>query len=392
MLIVTVIFALLLIATAVAWFRQHQHNAILSEDNTNLKIDKAALEEAVTRLEGELEKADGDKAKLSDLGSGIEKLDSAFGRFEQGEASRQQLLADVKGNVARGNQRIDALVGRWSNPKQRSQLGEAWLIGAVRRMGLHEGVHFEIQKRVTIVGARGTRHGVIDILLRLPNANGLALDSKFPWGSHLASVLDGDEQARDYAIRKLREALRGHVKEIAQREYHRAQGIDIQHVLVVVPDWQTLQLVKDVDPQITEFAAELRVGLFPADGLYEIAAALGELHRQEGWADKLGELFSPADADRMYEACKDLLERVECVVKRHNSTGDAIGDLTAAFGPNGLMGRDVLGPAARVAEKVEVDVEGRVKDFDADKAPRHRERLEAQRQELEETTRRPEAA
>ncbi|MGN6558531.1 MAG: DNA recombination protein RmuC, partial [Solirubrobacterales bacterium] len=358
----------MLIAAIVAWLRQSRYNATLGDEVTTLKIDKAALEEAVTRLEAELEKTETEKSKLSELGTGIEKLDSAFGRFEQSEANRQQLLADVKGGVARGNQRIDALVGRWSNPKQRSQLGEAWLIGAVRRMGLHEGVHFEIQKRVTILGARATREGVIDILLRLPNANGLALDSKFPWGSHLASVLDCDEEAREYAVGKLRDALRSHVKEIARREYHRAQGVDIRHVLVVVPDWQTLQLVKDVDPQITEFAAELRVGLFPADGLYEIAAALGELHREEGWAEKLGELFSPADADRMYAACKDVLERVESVVKRHNSTGDAIGDLTAAFGPNGLMGRDILGPAARVAEKVEVEVEGEVKGLDPERA------------------------
>jgi hypothetical protein len=161
---------------------------------------------------------------------------------------------------------------------------------------------------------------------------------------------------------------------------------------VVVPDWQTLQLVKDVDPQLTEFAADLRVGLFPADGLYEVAAALGELHREEGWAEKIGELFGPADADRMYEACKDVLERVECVVKRHNSTGEAIGDLTAAFGPNGLIGRDILAPAARVAEKVEVDVEGEIKGLDPEKAQRHRERLETHRQELGEATERREAA
>jgi uncharacterized protein YhaN len=385
MLIAMVVLAVLLVGTVVAWSRQR-------EDNTSLKVDKAALEEAVARLESELAKADDEKAKLGDLGAGLERLDSAFGRFEQGAVSRQELLVDLKGNVARGNERIDALVGRWSNPKQRSQLGEAWLIGALRRMGLNEGVHFEIQKRVKILGARGTREGVIDVLLRLPNANGLALDSKFPWASHLASVLDGDEQARAYAINKLREALRNHVREIARREYHRAQGVDVRHVLVVVPDWQTLQLVKDVDPQITEFASELRVGLFPADGLYEIAAALGELHREEGWAEKLGELFSPADADRMYEACRDVLERVECVVKRHNSTGDAIGDLTAAFGPNGLVGRDILKPAARVAEKVEVDVQGKIKELDPAKPERHRGRLEAQRRDIRDAGEQAEAA
>jgi hypothetical protein len=385
MLIFTVIIGLLLIVAAVAWFREHEGKAALREENASLK-------EAVTRLEGDRATAQSEKPQLGALAASIGELGSSLGRIEESETRRQELLAEVSGNVARGNARIDALVGRWSNPKQRSQLGEAWLIGALRRIGLREGLHFSVQERVTIVGARGTREGVIDILLRLPNANGLALDSKFPWAGHLASVLDGEEEARDFALGRLRDALRNHVKDIARREYHRAQGVDIRHVLVVVPDWQTLELVKGVDPHITEFAAENRVGLFPADGLYEVAAALGELHREEGWGEKLGELFSPADADRMYAACKDLLERVECVVKRHNSTSDAISELTAAFGSNGLIGRDVLGPAARIAEKVEIRVEGAVKDLDPEKAAKHRDRLEAQRRELPELTERTEAA
>jgi len=385
MLIVTLILGLLVIAAAIAWFREHERHAAVREVN-------AALEEAVSRLEGERATAQSERPQLGALTVSIGELGSSLGRIEESETRRQELLAEVSGNVERGNARIDALVGRWSNPKQRSQLGEAWLVGALRRIGLREGLHFEIQKRVKIVGVRGTREGVVDILLRLPNARALALDSKFPWGGHLALVLDGDEEARDFALAKLRDALRNHVRDIARREYHRTQGIDIRHVLVVVPDWQTLELVKRVDPQITELAAENRVGLFPADGLYEVAAALGELHREEGWGEKVGELFSPADADRMYAACKDVLERVECVVKRQNSTSEAIGALTAAFGPNGLMGRDVLGPATRIAQKLEIEVEGDVKDLDREKAVKHRDRLESRRRELGELTRRGEAA
>jgi hypothetical protein len=268
MLIVIAILVLALIAAVVGLVRARERNA--------------SMQEAVTRLEDERDAAQSEKPQLGKLTVSIEELGSSFERHEQGEAQRQQLLADVDAKVAHGNERIDALVGRWSNPKQRSQLGEAWLIGALRRMGLRDGVHFEVQKRVKIVGARGVRDGVVDILLWLPNANGLALDSKFPWAGHLASVLDGQDEARDFALRKLRDALRNHIKDIARREYHRAEGVDIRHVLVVVPDWQTLELVKGVDPQIAEFAAEHRIGLFPADGLYEIAAVLGELHREEG--------------------------------------------------------------------------------------------------------------
>jgi hypothetical protein len=385
MLTLTVVLGLLLIVAAAAWFREHEGNA-------TLRAEKASLKEAVTRLEGERAAAQSEKPQLGALTASVGELGSSLQRIEQSETRRHELLTEVSSSVARGNERIDALVGRWSNPKQRSQLGEAWLVGALRRIGLRDGLHFEIQKRVKIVGARNTREGVIDILLRLPNASGLALDSKFPWAGHLSSVLDGDDEARDFALGKLRDALRNHVKDIARREYHRAHGVDIRHVLVVVPDWQTLELVKRVDPQLTEFAADHRVGLFPADGLYEVAAALGELHREEGWAEKLGDLFSPADADRMYAACRNLLERVECVIRRHNSTSDAIAELTAAFGPNGLMARDVLGPAARVAEKIDIEVEGDVKDLDPDKAVRHRDRLEAQRPDLGELPERSEAA
>ena len=375
---VIVILVIALITTVIAWIRAREANARLSE--------------AVDRLETEKAEGEAEKPQLSELNSSIEELGSSFQRYEQGEAKRQQLLTSVDDKVDRTVDRIDGLANRYSNPKSRSQLSEEWLIGALRRMGLRDGLHFEAQKRVSITGTRGQGEGVIDILLSLPNDNGLALDSKFPWSGHLASVKDGDEAGREFAVRKLRDALRNHIKDIARRQYHRAEGVDIRHVFIVVPDWQTLDLVKSVDPQIANVAAEARIGLLPADGLYEIAAALGELHREEGWGEKIRELFSPADADRMYAACVDVLERVECVVKRHSSTGEAIGELTAAFGPNGLIGRDVLGPASRISEKVELEPGKQVAVIDADKAARYRERLEAKREERGEATGQSEAA
>ena len=52
---------------------------------------------------------------------------------------------------------------------------------------------------------------------------------------------------------------------------------------------------QSADPKIVEYAAESRVvGLLPADGLYEMANALAEVHREEGWGEKIGELFTPA--------------------------------------------------------------------------------------------------
>jgi DNA recombination protein RmuC len=247
-------------------------------------------------------------------------------------------------------------------------------------MGLRDSVHFETQKRVAIDAARGQKDGVIDVYLVLPNSQGVALDAKFPWVRLLGEVLDeGGEEAREFALRKLRDSLRSHIKDVGGREYRGTRDVSVRHVLVVVPDWQTLELVRSADPKIAEYAAEHGVGLLPADGLFEMANALAEVHREEGWGERIGELFTPQHADRMFAACIDLLERMGTVAKRYNSLGESLSQVVSAFGPNGLIGRDVLDPAARAAEKVPQELEAEVRELDPSKAKKHADRLDEKR-------------
>lgn len=105
----------------------------------------------------------------------------------------------------------------------------------------------------------------------------------------------------------------------------------------------------------------------PALALRRRGRRASELHREEGWGEKIRGLFAPEDADRMYNACRDLLERLETAIKRHNSTGDALAEIVAAFSPNGLMGREVLAPASRAAEKIAIETEVERKDVDGEK-------------------------
>lgn len=304
---------------------------------------------------------------------------------ERGQTVRAALAA-VEDKTGKVVQRVDDLVGRWQNPKRRSQLGEGWLVAALKRMGLTQGVHFSTQKRVEIVGSSGTREGVIDVCLTLPDGQEMAIDDKFPWPRYMMEVLgdDGSEETKTLALRKLRDALRSHVKEVSARGYKNARDAQIRHVLIVVPDWQTLELVKVVDPTVSEFAVDHGVGLLPQDALYEMASALAEVHREQGWSDKVREIFTPQHADRMYKACIDFLDRLGTVFKRHNSLGEALEGLRAPLAPNGRMARDVLEPAARAAEKVPLEVEVDVKELDEERVARHTERIEAHRQKLEE--------
>jgi DNA anti-recombination protein RmuC len=348
----------------------------------------ARLAEASRRAEEEAANARQEREDLREFGKSLEQVQRAVTQYKAREDERDtrvsEVLAGVREKSDRVVERVDSLVGRWANPKQRGQLSEEWLVAALRQMGLRDSVHFETQKRVQIDAARGQKDGVIDIYLLLPNSQGVALDAKFPWVRLLGEVLDeGGEEAREFALRKLRDSLRSHIKDVGSREYRGTRDVSVRHVLVVVPDWQTLELVRGADPKIVEYAAEHGVGLLPADGLYEMANALAEVHREEGWGERIGELFTPQHADRMFAACNDLLDRMGTVAKRYNSLGESLSNVIAAFGPNGLIGRDVLDPAARAAEKVPPEFEAEIKELDPAKVEKHAERIRAKRPDVE---------
>lgn len=348
----------------------------------------ARLAEATHRLEDEASRAKQERDDLREFGESLKHVEQAVTQYKSREDVRDSKVSEMLAGVAQKSdrvvERVDGLVGRWANPKQRGQLSEGWLVAALRQMGLRDSVHFETQKRVEIDAARGQKDGVIDVYLLLPNAQGVALDAKFPWVRLIGEVLDEDrDEAREFALRKLRDALRSHIKDVGGREYRSVRDISVRHVLVVVPDWHTLELVKSADPKIVEFAREQGVGLLPADGLYEMANALAEVHREEGWGEKIGELFTPQHADRMFAACSDLLDRMGTVVKRYNSLGESVSAVVAAFGPNGLVGRDVLDPAARAAGKVPPEFEAEVRELDAAKAEKYAARTEEKRGEAE---------
>jgi DNA anti-recombination protein RmuC len=348
----------------------------------------ARLAEATHRLEDEASRAKQERDDLREFGESLKHVEQAVTQYKSREDVRDSKVSEMLAGVAQKSdrvvERVDGLVGRWANPKQRGQLSEGWLVAALRQMGLRDSVHFETQKRVEIDAARGQKDGVIDVYLLLPNAQGVALDAKFPWVRLIGEVLDEDrDEAREFALRKLRDALRSHIKDVGGREYRSVRDISVRHVLVVVPDWHTLELVKSADPKIVEFAREQGVGLLPADGLYEMANALAEVHREEGWGEKIGELFTPQHADRMFAACTDLLDRMGTVVKRYNSLGESVSAVVSAFGPNGLVGRDVLDPAARAAGKVPPEFEAEVRELDAAKAEKYAARTEEKRGEAE---------
>ena len=145
----------------------------------------ARLAEASRRSEEEASEAKQERDGLREFGESLKQVEQAVTQYKSREDARDSKVSEMLAGVAQKSdrvvERVDGLVGRWANPKQRGQLSEEWLVAALRQMGLRDSVHFETQKRVAIDAARGQKDGVIDVYLLLPNSQGVALDAKFPW-------------------------------------------------------------------------------------------------------------------------------------------------------------------------------------------------------------------
>jgi len=159
----TAVIAILVIAfIGIAWLLLRTREA------------NARLAEAARRLEDENAGAKQDQGELKEFGEVLKQVENAVEKYKEREDARDKevdkMLASVAESSGRVVQRVDALVGRWANPKQRGQLSEEWLVAALRQMNLRDDVHFEVQKHVEIEAARGTKNGVIDVFLLLPNS------------------------------------------------------------------------------------------------------------------------------------------------------------------------------------------------------------------------------
>lgn len=342
---------------------------------------KAAAEQLRARVQG-VQREAGGFAQLEEAVKALrEAVESARSREHERAKQVEEVLAAVKSNAGQALRRVDDLVGRVQDSRRRGELDDGWLVAGLVRMGLKEGVHFSTQRRIEIPEPEGMRERTIAVCLALPDGQEIAIDDSFRWSRYMVSTLDASgEYARGVlALRELCDALREHLREVGRRGYESATNADIRHVLVVAPDLQTLQLMGTVDAAIGEFAAEQGVRLLPQEALYEMAGALAAVHREQGWSDRVHEIFTPEHVDRMFAACLDYLERMRTAIDRYNSLGQALEALHAPLAPNGAMLKHVFEPAAQAAERTLPDIGDEIRKLDGERLAKRFQGIEAGR-------------
>lgn len=235
----------------------------------------------------------------------------------------------------------------------RGRFGEWTLQRALEAAGLQEGVHYEVQP------AMQDDEGMFrpDVVLHLPNARSVIIDSKAPLEHLLAAHHATTQREKNELLDRHAKSLRTHVDQLANKEYApRVAGtmparMLLEGVLLFVPADGVLEVAHRRDPELLGHAARRRVHLVSPSSLLIVLSAVEQLWRQDGRDQRA------ADIEQLGT---DLLERVGTVL-RHVARLE--GDLTKSVKAYNALVRSLdvrLMPVVRKLESAGVQSRKRI--------------------------------
>lgn len=118
------------------------------------------------------------------------------------------------------------------NSQTQGAWGEMILSSILERAGLREGEHFIVQQ--SHAGEDGGRHRT-DVEIIMPNDDRLVIDSKVSLTAFEAFTNATEDDERALHLKAHVTSLRGHVKTLGAKEYHRHAGSSLDFVMMFVP-------------------------------------------------------------------------------------------------------------------------------------------------------------
>lgn len=152
-----------------------------------------------------------------------------------------------------------ALTRALKGEKQRQGAwGEMILERILEDSGLEAGTHYTTQDSWRDEGGKLWRP---DVVVRMPRAKVLVIDSKVSLNAYEESVNAEDDTTRSAALRRHVEAIRTHVKTLSAKGYEQIDDASVDYVLMFIPIEGAFSEALRADPGLAAFAMENRIGL-----------------------------------------------------------------------------------------------------------------------------------
>jgi DNA recombination protein RmuC len=247
---------------------------------------------------------------LNKLAANVEALEKA--RLQDKSAMGEQVrqIMDAVGSTNKTTHQL--LTALRASPKMRGRWGEQTLRNVLELSGLAQHVDFKEQFSTT--DGEGARLRP-DVIISLPGGRCIVVDSKVALSGYLDAMEASDETARETHLKKHAQELRGHVKNLASKDYWKHVPDTADFVVLFVPGENFLAAAAERDPNLFDDAFASKVIITTPSTMVALAKSVAYGWRQEK---------SAQNAQEIAELGRELYRRMAVMADRMGKVGDAI--------------------------------------------------------------------
>ncbi|MBR3088825.1 MAG: DNA recombination protein RmuC [Prevotella sp.] len=319
----------------------HQSTLIREQiNNVSEEILKKRSDELAAANSGQL------SAILSPLQEKLQQMREAVEKSDREHTTTMERLdASIKANLEQAREvgeRADRLAqALTAENKTQGDFGELRLHTLLENMGFERGVQYEEQVMLRdadgrVVSEEGGKKMIPDVILHFPDHRDVVIDSKMSMKAFVEYHQAENEGQREGALRRHLNSVRGHVRELAHKNYSHYLANGRQKpdfVVMYVYNESALQLALTHDQTLYRDAYEQGVIIAGSQNMYMMLRVLEMMWRQLRQAENQEEIMKTAN--ELVSRVQLFYERFMGVDEQLRRTKEAFDKLKTTTAPTG---------------------------------------------------------